>query len=68
MRAVSRGIWEQEFPQKITPKGIKNIVIVAENHEESKDLADLYRDIEPEVRAFENLINEKLNPEAEGVH
>lgn len=47
----------------VTPKGIKDIVIVANNHEEGKELVELYNNIDPEVRAFEDLINEKLNPE-----
>ena len=47
----------------VSPKGIKDIVFVANNHEEGKELVELYNNIDPEVRAFEDLINEKLNPE-----
>lgn len=47
----------------IDKKGVKDLVIVAKNSHEGKELISLYHEIEPEMRAFEDLLNEKLNPE-----
>jgi hypothetical protein len=44
----------------ITEKGIKDVCIVANSLKEGKKLTDLYNFIDPEVNAFEDLINEKL--------
>jgi len=44
----------------ITDKGIKDVCIVANSLKEGKKLTALYNFIDPEVNAFEDLINEKL--------
>lgn len=44
----------------ITEKGIKDVCIVARNLKEGLELTNLYNYIDPEVKAFEDLINEKL--------
>ncbi len=44
----------------ITKKGIKDVCIVANSLKEGKELTALYNFIDPEVNAFEDLINEKL--------
>ena len=44
----------------ITEKGIKDVCIVAKTLNQGKRLVDLYNFIDPEVRAFEELLNEKI--------
>jgi hypothetical protein len=47
----------------ITEKGMKDVCIVAKDTEEGIMLTDLFNKIEPEINAFEDVINEKLNTE-----
>lgn len=47
----------------IEKKGVKDIIVNGKNSQEGKELMTLFHNIEPEIRAFEDLINEKLNPE-----
>jgi len=44
----------------ITEKGIKDVCIVANSLKEGKKLTALYNLINPEVKAFEDLVNQKL--------
>lgn len=44
----------------ITERGIKDVCIVANSLKEGKKLTALYNFIDPEVNAFEDLINKKL--------
>ena len=44
----------------ITKKGIKDICLIAVGTDEGKELVALYLDLEPEILAFEDVINEKL--------
>ena len=44
----------------ITEKGFKDVCIVAKTLNQGKRLVDLYNFIDPEVRAFEELLNEKI--------
>lgn len=44
----------------ITERGIKDVCIIAKSLKEGKKLTALYNLIDPEVKAFEDLVNQKL--------
>lgn len=45
----------------ITPKGIKDYVILANTYEEQLELVTLFKKIEPEVTTFKDSLNKKLS-------
>ncbi len=46
----------------IEEKGVSDVAVLARTSEEGRKLVSLFHQIEPEIRAFEDVINEKLNP------
>jgi len=44
----------------VTPEGFRDIVIVAKDHQEGRDLVSAFEKIEPCIMSFEDAVNERL--------
>jgi hypothetical protein len=44
----------------VTPQGFRDIVIVAKDHQEGRDLVSAFEKIEPCIMSFEDAVNERL--------